>query len=115
MNAMRQNAAGTVHGPTSAGAQGADGKPVVEPPVLGGPEQTDYYLLNDLLTDEQQALRRRVRDFMDQEVIPVINPYWERAEFPHELVPKLAQLMRGCRPSTSGARRHRTGRTLTCV
>ncbi|MFC9625428.1 acyl-CoA dehydrogenase family protein [Streptomyces sp. NPDC056930] len=92
MNAMRQNAAGTPHGPTSAGAQGADGNPVVEPPVLGGPEQTDYYLLNDLLTDEQQALRRRVRDFMDQEVIPVINPYWERAEFPHELIPKLAQL-----------------------
>ncbi|MGD3112858.1 acyl-CoA dehydrogenase family protein [Streptomyces sp. YGL11-2] len=69
-----------------------NGHPVVQPPVLGGPEYTDYYLLNDLLTDEQQALRRRVRDFMDREVIPIINPYWERAEFPHELVPKLAQL-----------------------
>jgi glutaryl-CoA dehydrogenase len=69
-----------------------NGHPVVQPPVLGGPEHTDYYLLNDLLDDEQQALRRKVRDFMDQEVIPVINPYWERAEFPFELVPKLAQL-----------------------
>jgi glutaryl-CoA dehydrogenase len=69
-----------------------DGKPVVEPPVLGGPEHTDYYLINDLLTDEQRALRQRVRDFVDREVIPVINPYWERAEFPFELVPKLAQL-----------------------
>ncbi|MFD5797411.1 acyl-CoA dehydrogenase family protein [Streptomyces diastatochromogenes] len=65
---------------------------VVEPPVLGGPEHSDYYLLGDLLTDEQQTLRHKVRDFMDQEVIPIINPYWERAEFPHELVPKLAQL-----------------------
>ena len=27
-----------------------------------------------------------------QEVLPVINGYWERAEFPHALVPKLAQL-----------------------
>jgi glutaryl-CoA dehydrogenase len=69
-----------------------NGHPVVQPPVLGGPEQTDYYLLNDLLDDEQRALRRKVRDFMDQEVNPVINPYWERAEFPFELVPKLAQL-----------------------
>ncbi|MFF4395219.1 acyl-CoA dehydrogenase family protein [Streptomyces sp. NPDC001480] len=69
-----------------------NGHPVVQPPVLGGPEHTDYYLLNDLLTDDQQALRQRVREFMDQEVIPIINPYWERAEFPHELVPKLAQL-----------------------
>lgn len=63
-----------------------------EPPVLGGPEYTDYYQLDSLLTEEQRELRQRVRDFMDQEVIPVINPYWERAEFPHELVPKLAQL-----------------------
>ncbi|CAM5644957.1 acyl-CoA dehydrogenase family protein [Streptomyces viridifaciens] len=92
MNTTRQNAADTAQGTTTAAARGTDGKPVVEPPVLGGPEQTDYYLLNELLTDEQQALRRRVRDFMDQEVIPIINPYWERAEFPHELVPKLAQL-----------------------
>jgi glutaryl-CoA dehydrogenase len=68
-----------------------DGKPV-EPPILGGPEHTDYYLTNDLLTDQERALRQRVRDFMDREVTPVINPYWERAEFPHELVPKLATL-----------------------
>jgi glutaryl-CoA dehydrogenase len=60
--------------------------------VLGGPEHTDYYLLSDLLDEEQRALRRKVRDFMDQEVTPIINPYWERAEFPFELVPKLAQL-----------------------
>ncbi|MFF1630250.1 acyl-CoA dehydrogenase family protein, partial [Streptomyces sp. NPDC058272] len=64
----------------------------VEPPVLGGPEHSDYYLLDNLLTDEQRALRKKVREFMDREVIPVINPYWERAEFPFELVPKLAQL-----------------------
>lgn len=64
----------------------------VEPPVLGGPEHSDYYLLDNLITDEQRALRKKVREFMDQEVTPIINPYWERAEFPFELVPKLAQL-----------------------
>ncbi|MFC5828420.1 acyl-CoA dehydrogenase family protein [Nonomuraea insulae] len=69
-----------------------NGRPLVEPPVLGGSEHTDYYLINDLLTDDQRSLRKRVRDFMDREVTPIINPYWERAEFPHELVPKLAQL-----------------------
>ena len=66
--------------------------PTTEPPVLGGPDYTDYYRLDSLLTEDQRALRRRVREFMDHEVVPVINPYWERAEFPHELVPKLAQL-----------------------
>ncbi len=67
-------------------------RPVVEPPVMGGPEHTDYYHLKELLTDEQRALKSRVRAFMDSEVAPVINGYWERAEFPHDLVPKLAQL-----------------------
>jgi glutaryl-CoA dehydrogenase len=89
MSASDQKAAAAV--PRPAGAAG-DGQPVVEPPVLGGPEHTDYYHVDDLLTDEQRELRRRVRNFMDQEVRPIINPYWERAEFPHELVPKLAQL-----------------------
>jgi glutaryl-CoA dehydrogenase len=67
-------------------------RPVVEPPVLGGSEHTDYYHLDALLTDEQRALKARVRAFMDSEVAPIINGYWERAEFPHVLVPKLAQL-----------------------
>lgn len=83
----------TAAAPATAGAGPAgNGHAGVEPPVLGGPEQSDYYLLEELLTDEQQALRRKVRDFMDHEVLPVINPYWERAEFPFELVPKLARL-----------------------
>src|SRR5215468_1286662 len=56
------------------------------------PPTTDYYQVDDLLTDQERALRWRVRDFCDREVLPVINRYWEAAEFPHELVPKLAAL-----------------------
>ncbi|MFI6059309.1 acyl-CoA dehydrogenase family protein [Streptomyces sp. NPDC051286] len=89
MNAMQSTATAGIDLVTVGSG---NGKPVVQPPVLGGPEHTDYFLLNDLLDDEQRALRQKVRDFMDQEVTPIINPYWERAEFPHELVPKLAQL-----------------------
>src|SRR3954470_22099951 len=92
MTATQRTSGNSGSGPTTVVDPVTNGKPVVEPPVLGGPEHTDYYLLDDLLTDDQRALRRRVRTFMDREVIPIINPYWERAEFPHELVPKLAQL-----------------------
>jgi glutaryl-CoA dehydrogenase len=53
---------------------------------------TDYYLLDELLTDEEREVRDRVRAFADREVIPVINEYWEKAEFPFELVPKVAEL-----------------------
>ncbi|MGM9471369.1 acyl-CoA dehydrogenase family protein [Pseudarthrobacter sp. YS3] len=53
---------------------------------------TDFYLLDDLLTAEDRALRLRVRNFVDKDLLPVINNYWERAEFPFELIPKLAAL-----------------------
>src|SRR3712207_4764586 len=53
---------------------------------------TDYYVLDDLFTDEEREVRDRVRAFADAEVIPIINGYWERAEFPFELVPKMAEL-----------------------
>jgi glutaryl-CoA dehydrogenase len=53
---------------------------------------TDYYLLDELFTDEERMIRDRVRSFADAEVIPIINEYWEKAEFPFELVPKVAAL-----------------------
>jgi glutaryl-CoA dehydrogenase len=53
---------------------------------------TDYYLIDELLTDEEREIRDRVRAFADREVIPIINEYWEKAEFPFELVPKVAGL-----------------------
>ncbi|WP_147106826.1 acyl-CoA dehydrogenase family protein [Nesterenkonia populi] len=52
----------------------------------------DIYLLDDQLTAEERAIRDKVRTFVAEELIPVINDYWERAEFPYELVPKLAEL-----------------------
>jgi len=51
---------------------------------------TDYYLLDELLTDEERSVRDKVRAFMEREVVPIINDYWERAEFPFELIPKFA-------------------------
>jgi glutaryl-CoA dehydrogenase len=53
---------------------------------------TDFYQLDELLTDRERAARDTVRAFCDREVVPLINRYWEAAEFPHELVPKLAAL-----------------------
>ncbi len=53
---------------------------------------TDYYLMEEMLLDEEREVRDKVRDFADREIIPVINDYWEKAEFPFELIPKLAGL-----------------------
>ncbi len=59
---------------------------------LTTPRGTDYYLLSELLTDEEREIRDRVRNFVDTQVLPIINDYWERAQFPLELVPKIAEL-----------------------
>ena len=53
---------------------------------------SDLYLLNNLLDDQARQVQARVRAFVDNDLLPVINGYWERAEFPDELVPKLAAL-----------------------
>jgi glutaryl-CoA dehydrogenase len=52
----------------------------------------DFYRVDDLLEPREREMRDRVRGFCDKEVVPIINDYWERAEFPSELVPKLAEL-----------------------
>jgi glutaryl-CoA dehydrogenase len=52
----------------------------------------DFYRIDDLLTVQEREIRDRVRNFCDKQVLPIINDYWERAAFPFELVPKLAEL-----------------------
>jgi len=55
-------------------------------------QSVDFYLMDELLSDEERGIRDKVRAFCDKEVIPIINDYWERAEFPFELIPKMADL-----------------------
>jgi glutaryl-CoA dehydrogenase len=52
----------------------------------------DFYAIEDLLEPEEIEIRDRVRAFCAKEVTPRINDYWERAEFPFELVPRIAAL-----------------------
>lgn len=52
----------------------------------------DFLNLDEKLTDEQRALRLQVRQYVEEEVKPHINPYWEKAEFPREMAMKLGKL-----------------------
>ena len=53
---------------------------------------TDYFGIADQLTGEELGYLRRTREFVDSEVLPVINDYWERAEFPWPLVKRMGEL-----------------------
>ncbi|CAF2046998.1 unnamed protein product [Brassica napus] len=50
---------------------------------------SDYYHFSELLTPEEQAVRKRVREFMEKEVAPIMT---EKAEFPFHIIPKLGAL-----------------------
>jgi glutaryl-CoA dehydrogenase len=53
---------------------------------------TDFYGIGQLLDDDGRDAVRRTREFMTKEIEPVINHYWTREEFPHELAAGFAGL-----------------------
>jgi glutaryl-CoA dehydrogenase len=62
------------------------------PDDLGKALGTDYFLLREDLTDSELDYLTRTRAFVEDEVLPVINDYWERAEFPLDLCRRLGEL-----------------------
>ncbi|MCB0481532.1 MAG: acyl-CoA dehydrogenase family protein [Flavobacteriales bacterium] len=52
----------------------------------------DYYLIDELLTDEQKLIRQSARDWLKAEVSPIIEDYYEKAEFPNQILPGLASI-----------------------
>lgn len=57
------------------------------PPIDG-----DFYDLSLKLTPEQREIQLKVRQFMEKEIKPIANDFWNRAEFPHHIIPKMAEL-----------------------
>ncbi|PWJ41874.1 acyl-CoA dehydrogenase family protein [Sediminitomix flava] len=49
-------------------------------------EQTDFYEIEDLLTEEQILIRNSVQQFVSKEVSPIIEEAYEQAIFPKHLV-----------------------------
>jgi glutaryl-CoA dehydrogenase len=57
-------------------------------------QSPDYYLLDELLTEEQILVRDTVRNYVKKEISPIIEAYAQRAEFPVQIVRQLGEL--GC-------------------
>ncbi len=52
----------------------------------------DYYLLDDLLSDEHKLVRDSARAWVKKEVSPIIEEYAQRAEFPKQLIQGLGEI-----------------------
>lgn len=55
-------------------------------------KSVDYYGIDEMLTDEERSIRDTVRDFVSEEVIPIIEEYNQEMQFPTQLIPKMAEL-----------------------
>ncbi len=65
-----------------------DIKPQSKLPPIDG----DFYNISLNLTSKQRELQIKVRNFMEDEIRPIANEYWNKAEFPFQIIPKMAEL-----------------------
>lgn len=52
----------------------------------------DFFKTDDLLSEEERAVRDTVRAWVDDELVPVIGEAYTQRRFPKELVPQMAEL-----------------------
>ena len=55
-------------------------------------EAPDYYMLDELLTEEHKLIRSTTRDWVKKEVSPIIEDFAQRAEFPKHLIKGLGEI-----------------------
>jgi glutaryl-CoA dehydrogenase len=55
-------------------------------------ESPDLYKIDDLLSDEEKMIRDSIRQWVDEKVLPIIEEHYQKAEFPNQLIPELAEL-----------------------
>jgi len=55
-------------------------------------EGVDYFALDELLTTEHRLIRDTVRQYVKQEISPIIEEYAQRAETPKHLIAGLAEI-----------------------
>ena len=55
-------------------------------------EGIDYFDLSELLSQEEIMMRDTIRQFVDDEVIPIIEKYYSEGTFPVHLVKKMGEL-----------------------
>jgi glutaryl-CoA dehydrogenase len=55
-------------------------------------EGVDYYDMDSLLNEEERAVRDMVRDWVEEQVLPVINRHYVEHTFPTDLIAQMGEL-----------------------
>ncbi len=54
--------------------------------------KTDFYHIDDLLSEEQILVRDSVREFVKKEISPIIEECCQKSQFPTHIVPKMGEM-----------------------
>jgi glutaryl-CoA dehydrogenase len=54
--------------------------------------QPDYYVLDDLLTEEHKLIRASVREYVKRELSPIIEDVAQKAQFPYHILKQLGDI-----------------------
>ena len=54
--------------------------------------QPDFYMVDDLLTEEHKLIRNTVRDWVKKHISPIIEDAAQKAQFPHHLLKGLGEI-----------------------
>lgn len=57
------------------------------------PINSDFFDILGELSPEERLIQQKIRSYMEEKIRPLANSYWERGEFPHEIVPSFARLV----------------------
>ena len=52
----------------------------------------DYVNISEHFSEDELMVQHTTREFVDREIIPIIDEHFENATFPKELIPKFGEL-----------------------
>ena len=52
-------------------------------------QPTDFYMIRNQLTDEEQQVQEMVARFVDDRILPIINEAFDKHHFPKELIQEI--------------------------
>lgn len=55
-------------------------------------EGVDFLQMDDLLSEDEKAIRDTVRGWVDEKVLPIIEKHYEEGTFPHHLAKEMGQM-----------------------
>ncbi|MEM7165233.1 MAG: acyl-CoA dehydrogenase family protein, partial [Planctomycetota bacterium] len=55
-------------------------------------ESVDFFGIEELLTEDERLVQHSVREFVSDQVVPIIDEHFEKGTFPSDLIPQLGEL-----------------------